>query len=1096
MKTSRSSLLWLALAAWGLLLGGGRAMAEIHPSSDVLLPYFEVDLTNTTQTGRTTLFALCNDGGSPANVRVSLLTNWGISVLDFELTVPPRGVQTANLRDWLFDGKLPNGQTLPADKIAFLKAALAGKPTSDRSLYYGSEVAPDLAVGAVAFHIEGSPRPDALWGDSFVVDPQLGYAEGETLVNLDPLMDPPPMCKRHGIRFLSGATFDAGTELMLATEQSASPSATPNPAAAHKIALTAEFYDEAGALFDVRHLDVMPFERITVSKLGLQQPFGWVELVTSADAFVTGHFSASSIYSAALHAYCLPEETAPSGPGIQVKKLTNGTLAEQPPGPLIPVGGKVEWTYVVTNTGTTRLTDIAVTDSTGVRVFCPGTTLDPGESMTCSAQGVAAACQYTNTARAVGNPPQGDPVYSDAISHYYGQEQGAIHIESFLNGNDADTAPGPTFKAGDPLHWSYTVTNTGAVKLSTVLLSDQHGQTVSCPKADLAAGEEMTCTADGTAVVGSHSFMATVWGTPRCGSQVSFSDPTHYTVPTASGLKIQKLTNGEDANTAPGPKLLVGSGVAWTYVVTNNGNVQLTNVRVTDDKGVAVTCPGTVLNPGQTMTCTASGTAVAGQYQNVGTATGTPPSGPDVTASDPSHYFGWRPAISLEKLVNGFEADTKPGPYVVVGSTVLWTYVVTNTGDVALQQIKVVDDQGVAVTCPKTVLQPAESMTCTASGTAVSGQYSNLGTVTGAPEGGTPVVIASDPANYFGYRPAIAIVKKVNGQDANTPPGVKVLRGSTVTWTYQVTNTGDTQLSTVGVTDDQGIDVSCPKTVLAAGESMTCTADGKATTGQYCNIGTAAGTPSGGTAVTASDPACYYGIWPEIKIKKLTNGEDADTAPGPNIVVGDTVLWTYVVTNTGDVQLTAVKVTDDKGVAVSCPKTVLQPSETMTCTASGKAVAGQYSNVGTAVGTPADAANVTASDPSHYFGQAAGTQGCSHGYWKNHTDSWPPTGYSTGQSVQSVFSAASSYPSYIRNATLLDALSFGGGPDVDGAAQILLIQAVGAVLNAAHPGVAYPLTAGQVVADVNNALASGNRDTMLVLAAALDADNNLGCPLN
>lgn len=35
---------------------------------------------------------------------------------------------------------------------------------------------------------------------------------------------------------------------------------------------------------------------------------------------------------------------------------------------------------------------------------------------------------------------------------------------------------------------------------------------------------------------------------------------------------------------------------------------------------------------------------------------------------------------------------------------------------------------GVIVTCPKTSLVPGESMTCTASGTAVAGQYANIGT--------------------------------------------------------------------------------------------------------------------------------------------------------------------------------------------------------------------------------------------------------------------------------------------------------------------------------------------------------------------------------
>ncbi len=40
------------------------------------------------------------------------------------------------------------------------------------------------------------------------------------------------------------------------------------------------------------------------------------------------------------------------------------------------------------------------------------------------------------------------------------------------------------------------------------------------------------------------------------------------------------------------------------------------------------------------MPCIATDVAVLGQYANLGTATGTPPSGPDVTDSDPGHYFG------------------------------------------------------------------------------------------------------------------------------------------------------------------------------------------------------------------------------------------------------------------------------------------------------------------------------------------------------------------------------------------------------------------------------------------------------------------------
>lgn len=123
-----------------------------------------------------------------------------------------------------------------------------------------------------------------------------------------------------------------------------------------------------------------------------------------------------------------------------------------------------------------------------------------------------------------------------------------------------------------------------------------------------------------------------------------------------------------------------------------------------------------------------------------------------------------------------------------------------------------------------------------------------------------------------------------------------------------------------------------------------------------------------------------------------------------------------------------------------------------------------------------------------------GDEGCTPGYWKNHTDSWLPTGYSPGQSVVSVFADAGAYPQGA--ASLLEALQFGGGPRVEGGVKILLRAAVASLLNASHPGVDFARSAADVIADVNAALATGNRHTMLALATALDNDNNDGCGLN
>jgi hypothetical protein len=278
---------------------------------------------------------------------------------------------------------------------------------------------------------------------------------------------------------------------------------------------------------------------------------------------------------------------------------------------------------------------------------------------------------------------------------------------------------------------------------------------------------------------------------------------------------------------------------------------------------------------------------------------------------------------------------------------------------------------------------------------------------------------------------------------------------------------------------------------------MTCTGYGTAVACQYHNTGTASGTSPSGVAASAHDESWYFGsAHPAIAVKKYTNGQRVAAAPGPTLAVGSAVTWTYEVTNTGDSPLASVAVTDDRQGSVSCPKSALQPGETMTCTAHGSAIAGQYHNIGTATGQPSCGNAVSASDSSWYSGQggSTGCNGCSPGYWKNHSYSWPSP-YSPGQTISSVWSQVSQFPS-LASSTLLQGLGFQGGSGAEGAARTLLRSAVAAVLNAVDPQIHYTRQASQVISDVNAALASGQRDGMLALASQLDADNNLSCPLN
>jgi hypothetical protein len=122
-----------------------------------------------------------------------------------------------------------------------------------------------------------------------------------------------------------------------------------------------------------------------------------------------------------------------------------------------------------------------------------------------------------------------------------------------------------------------------------------------------------------------------------------------------------------------------------------------------------------------------------------------------------------------------------------------------------------------------------------------------------------------------------------------------------------------------------------------------------------------------------------------------------------------------------------------------------------------------------------------------------GEQGCTPGYWKNHPNAWPPTGFATIMTVEDVFDVPDAFN--LDSKTLLQALSFLGGPYKLGSARILLRAATAAVLNASHPDVDYPMSTADIIGQVNSALL-GTRAQMLVLKNTLDMYNNLGCPIN
>ena len=673
-------------------------------------------------------------------------------------------------------------------------------------------------------------------------------------------------------------------------------------------------------------------------------------------------------------------------PSIDIEKSTNGKDADTAADAVeLSLGDSVTWSYVVTNNGTEDLKDIQAKDDKEGAISCPKSELKAGESMTCTAKsGTATVAEYENTATVEGvGVMSGTKVEDSDPSHYKATSNPSIDIEKHTNGKDADTeADAVELAPNAVVTWEYIVTNTGDEILENITVNDDKEGPVDCPQKILQPGESMKCfnkVAKATQM--SYENTADVTATGKYSAkEVTDEDPSHYKVVAEPKIDIEKATNGHDADSeADAVELAPGADVVWSYIVKNIGNETIVDIAVEDDKEGSVTCPKTELAPGESMHCVSKyGSANVEKYENKATVTGKGEiSGVDVTDEDLSHYkVNNEPSIDIEKATNGVDADSVDAAVELApGQTVVWEYVVTNNGNEPLVEIAAEDDKEGAIECPKTELAPGESMTCTGkTGVANVEQYENKATVTGKGKVSGTEVTDEDPSHYkVVYNPVIDIEKSTNGVDADTEDAaVELSPNQKVIWEYVITNRGNEKVVDIVANDDKEGAIECPKTELAPGESMTCTAKvGSATEDKYENKASVTGKGEvSGKDVSDEDPSHYVvNNKPSIDIEKHTNGADADSeAEAVVLQPGDAVTWSYTITNNGNEPLIEIAANDDKEGAIECPKSTLQPGESMECTVkSGSATVYHYENKATVVAKgKISGIEVKDEDPSHY----------------------------------------------------------------------------------------------------------------------------------
>nr|WP_210204481.1 DUF11 domain-containing protein [Phyllobacterium phragmitis] len=633
-----------------------------------------------------------------------------------------------------------------------------------------------------------------------------------------------------------------------------------------------------------------------------------------------------------------PDQT----PGLTIDK--SGTLNDLDGDGLLDPGETITYSFLVTNTGNVTLTGVTV-DDPKVTVNEDPQTLGPRGSFTfhgtyTPTQDEIDAGQVSNTATGTGTPPGGgDPIDSppDTVVVPPDQTPGlTIDKTGTLNDLDGDGL----LDLGETISYTFLVTNTGNVTLTGVTVDDpkvtvnEDPQTLG-PRGSFTFHGTYTPTQD-EIDAGQVSNTATGTGTPPGGGDPIDSPPDTVVVPPdqASGLTIDKTGTLNDLD---GDGLLdPGETVSYAFLVTNTGAVTLSGVTVNDpllaNAGIELDQGPQTLAPGRSFTFTATYTPTQGQIDagsvtNTATGTGTTPDGgttdspPDTVVVPPDQASG----LIIEK--SGMLDDRDGDNLIDPGESIIYSFVVTNTGAVTLSDVTVNDpllaDAGISVTPGPQRLTPGRSVTFTATYTPTqahidAGRVENTATPTGTPPSGPPI---EGPPDTIIVPPEqtsdMTIDKQGTLDDLNG--NALIDPGESIAYAFVVTNTGAVTLSGVTVDDpllaNAGVALDQGPQVLAPGASFTFTArytptQGQIEAGSVSNTATGVGTPPSGPPVQSPPDTA---VVPPVELSRLTiekTGRFNDVDGNGYASLGDTITYSFIVTNTGEQVITDVAPVD------------------------------------------------------------------------------------------------------------------------------------------------------------------------------------------
>ena len=672
-----------------------------------------------------------------------------------------------------------------------------------------------------------------------------------------------------------------------------------------------------------------------------------------------------------------------TNPSLAIEKtVTPATVSNARP------GVQVAWKVKVTNTGDVSIRDVSVTDEMlggrGFAVRLPKAILAAGESTETtvsmplkqtdidagSLKNVAVA---HGTSVAFGNSPV-DSAPDDATVTV--TQSPAISIDKTVDKSSA--------RIGEILTYTMTVTNTGNVTLENVTVTDE---TLGISKKPVAASLAPGASASTTEKYGPlteadaakkiiHN-IASATGIPPTGEADAPVDTDETTTPVSStgGLRIEKSVSPGHVESAT-----TSSSVEWTIRLTNTGDASIDNIVLTDamlaGRGIQVSFPQTELAPGESTYTTVTMPLTqadinAGKVTNVASATGkSKVDGSAVNSGEAQSQatIGRSASLSIEKSASMTEAK--------VGDQIEYSFKVTNTGNVTLSNVTVADERlGISSADVADSMAPGETKTIArvygpvTEQDAASGKIHNVASAHGVPPAGVaPPTRPTDMADVSitGY-PRLSLTKEASPRTLEDAKP-----GDEVEWIFTVSNDGDMSVKGLAIEDElltvRGIKVVLDKTTLEPNESTKARATMPVTkadidAGKVTNVATAMcknpSSPSGTIRSNEAKADVEFSQQASLGLQKSASVTDAK--------IGETISWEVVVTNTGNVTLENVSITDklvgwDKRKVADKLEPGESHKESITYSVSSSDVKdGKVTNVAVAEGTPPSGAEPVSS---------------------------------------------------------------------------------------------------------------------------------------